>query len=143
MPVEGGYTNLTTQYTVNATNESFTTNQIFTNFSGSRFLDIPFATTLSAGPYWLLFGLSTNSASNSNRISAASNCNIMYSRHYALSQFNAYFGIMGSTNQTSGGFMGAGGFSTAGGGTTSAFPISAISSSASQNRMYFQILRSA
>jgi hypothetical protein len=50
---------------------------------------------------------------------------------------------MGSTNQTSGNMLGAGSFSTAGGGTTSALPISAISSSASHVRPYFQLIRSA
>jgi hypothetical protein len=50
---------------------------------------------------------------------------------------------MGSTNGTSGGLIGAGSFSTAGGATTSILPISAISSSASNVRPYFQMLRSA
>lgn len=143
MQVEGGGTTRTTQYTVANTNYSFTTNQIFTAFSGSRFLDIPLAASLPAGPYWLIFGMSTNSASNSARISAATNCAIGYSRHYAVSQGNINFMIMGSTDATSGGLLGAGSFSTAGGGTTANLPMSAISSSASNLRPYFQLLRSA
>jgi hypothetical protein len=57
--------------------------------------------------------------------------------------YNLSVGVMGSTNRTSGGLLGAGSFSTAGGGTTSGFPLSAISSSASHQRPYFQLLRFA
>lgn len=140
---EGGGTTHTTQYSISNTNYSFTTNQIFTAFSSVRFLDIPFANSLSPGPYWLIFGVSTSSLTNSSGISLATQCNNRYSAHYGISQANLSFGVMGSTNRTSGGLFNGGSFSTAGGGTTSGFPISAISSSASHNIPYFQLLRSA
>jgi hypothetical protein len=140
---QGGGTTRTTQYSISNTNYSFTTNQIATEWSTARFIDIPFATSLSAGPYWLLFGYSTSSASDSARCSAATNCNVRISNFYGASQANIAFRIMGSTNGTSGGLIGAGSFSTAGGATTSILPISAISSSASNVRPYFQMLRSA
>lgn len=143
-PLEGGAgTNRTTQYSISNTNYSFTTNQIATEFSGSRFMDIPFANSLSPGPYWLVFGYSSASASGGAGLGGMSNCNVRYSNHYGASQADIAFGIMGSTNFSSGGLLGAGSFSTAGGGTTSAFPISAISSSASNPRWCFQLLRSA
>jgi hypothetical protein len=140
---QGGGTTRTTQYSISNTNYSFTTNQIATEWSGGRFLDIPLANTFSAGPYWLVFGYSSSTNTNSTGVSAASNCNVRYSNHWGAIQPNVAFGVMGSTNITSGN-MGAGSFSTAaGGGTTSAFPYSAISSSASYLRPYFQLLRSA
>ena len=136
----GAGTTRTTQYSISNTNYSFTTNQIATEWSGQRFLDINFANTLSAGAYWLLFGYSSSSATNSTGMSAMTNCNIKYSNHYGASQPNLAFGIMGSTNMTSGGNLGAGSFSTVGGGTTAALPLSAISSLASNVRPYFQLL---
>jgi hypothetical protein len=143
-PMEGGTTNRTTQYSISNTNYSFTTNQIATEFSGSRMIDIPFATSLSPGPYWLVFGYTSNSASGGAAgLAGMSACNVRLSNHYGASQANIEFGVMGSTNFTSGGRLGAGSFSTAGGGTTSALPMSAISSSASNPRWYFQMLRSA
>jgi len=140
---EGGQTTRTTQYSISNTNYSFTTNQ-FTAFTSNRFLDIPFANSLSAGPYWLVVGnSSTSTTAGAAGLTNLTNCNVRYSAHYGVSQVNLTHAVMGSTNQTSGGLMGAGSFSTAGGGTTSGFDISAISSWASNNRIYFQLLRSA
>jgi hypothetical protein len=143
--VEGVGTTRTTQYSISNTNYSLTTQQIATEWSGGRMLDIPCVTSLSAGNYWLLFGISTSAATNSTRFSAATNCvGGSYLNHFMASAItNVTFGIMGSTNRTSGGLMGVGSFSTAGGGTTSILPISAISSTASFGRPYFQLLRSA
>ena len=139
---EGANTTFSTQTTIANTNYSFVTASL-TNFTGSRFLDIPFANSLSKGPYWLIIGMTTSSSSNSARISAATNCRVGYASHQVAAQWNVNFGIMGSTNLTSGGLLGMGSFSTAGGGTTASLPISAISSSASNARPYFQLLRSA
>lgn len=144
--VEGlaGRTSLTTQYSVSNTNYSFTTDQIATQFSSVRFLDIPFANSLSAGPFWMIIGMSTSSSSaGAAGLAALTNCNVRYSAHYGMSQADLSIGIMGSTNRTSGGLLGVGSFSTAGGGTTNSLDISAISSMASQPLMYFQLLRSA
>lgn len=139
---EGGAANLTTQYSISNTNYSLTTNQIATNFSTARFLDINFANSLSAGPYWLVFGYSSSSATNS--AGAWTDCNVRYSNHYGASGQTTNWGVMGSTNYASGGAnLGVGSFSTAGGGTTASIPISAISSSASHVVPMFQLLRSA
>lgn len=140
----GGGTTRTTQYSISNTNYSFTTDQIATEFSSNRMIDIPFASSLSPGAYWAVFGLSTSSASaGAAGLAALTNCNVRYSNHYGVSQADLSFGIMGSTNRTSGGLMGAASFSTAGGGTTNSIPVSAMSSIASLARVYFQLLRSA
>ena len=144
MPMEGGTTNSTTQYSISNTNLSFSTGGLFTIFTGTRFIDVPFANSLSAGNYWLIIGQSTNSATNSTGVSAATNCNVRANGSYAFAtQLNLNFGVMGQTNQTSGGLLMAGSFSTAGGGTTNSIPISAISSAASNAQLYCQLLRSA
>jgi hypothetical protein len=92
----------------------------------------------------MVIGMSSSTSSGGNTaLSGMTNCNVIYSNHYAVSMINSVWGIMGSTDFTSGGLLGAGSFSTAGGGTTNSLPISAISSNASQARLYFQMLRSA
>lgn len=140
----GASTTRTTQYSVSNTNYSFTTDQIATEWSSNRFLDIPFASSLSPGAYWAVIGMSSSTSSaGAAGLAALTNCNVRYSNHYGISQGDFSFGVMGSTNRTSGGFMGAGSFSTAGGGTTNSLDMSNISSIASLARMYFQILRSA
>lgn len=140
---EGSSTSTSTSTSTAAqTNLSF---QSFlqSNLSGNRWLDINFANSLSAGAYWLIFGFSTASATNSTGISFASNAGAKYSYHHAASNNAPFFGIMNSTNLTSGGQFGMGSFSTAGGGTTAALPISAISSSATNNFPIFQLIRSS
>lgn len=139
----GSGTSLSTQYSISNTNYSFTTNQIFTQFSGARCVDIDFDNSLAPGAYWLVFGQSTSIATNSTRFSQMTVCNVSMANFYGNSQANLSLGIMGSTNRTSGGLMGAGSFATAGGGTTANLPMSAISSMASNVKMYFQFLRSA
>ena len=140
----GGGTTLTTQTSASTSNYAFSTNS-FSAFSAARFLDIPFTASLQGGPYWIVFGGSTSSAATTGvaGLSAMTNCNARYTNHYGVSQTNLAFGVMGSTNLTSGGYFGAGSFSTVGGGTTNSIPLSAISTTAAHNRLYFQMLRFA
>jgi hypothetical protein len=140
----GGGTSLSTQYSVSNTNYSFTTDQIATNFSSARYLDIPFASSLTPGQYWLVVGLSsTSTTAGAAGLTNLTNCNVRYSAHYGNSQADLSFGVMGSTNRTSNPWNFAGSFSTAGGGTTNSIPISAISSIASMAFPVFQLARSA
>lgn len=139
--VEGVATNRTTQYTIaNANSYSFTTQQIVTEWTGTRFLDIGFGNSLSAGNYWMLVGMSTGSSANSTGISAASNCRVGFSQSYAISQANSSFMKMG-TNESVG--LNCGSFLTAGAVTTAEFPLSAISVIADNLRPYFQMIRKA
>jgi hypothetical protein len=111
----GGGTSLSTQYSVSNTNYSFTTDQIATNFSSARYLDIPFASSLTPGQYWLVVGLSsTSSTAGAAGLTNLTNCNVRYSAHYGNSQADLSFGVMGSTNRTSNPWNFAGSFSTAG-----------------------------
>lgn len=140
--VEGGGTTLTTQYSVSNTNYSFTS-QAFSNWSSNRWLDVPFANSLPAGQYWLVVGRSTSSSSGGAGLTAITSWGPRYSNHYAGTIGSLLFGVAGSSNMTSiGALIGAGVFSTAGGGTTANLPMSAISSTASNPMMYFQLLRS-
>lgn len=141
--VEGNSTSTSSGLTSSQTRYDFN-NALFTDFTGGRFVDIPFANSLSAGAYWLVFGNSTSSSANSTAISTCSAMFPRYSNHYQLTQIDSAFGIMGSTNRSSGVMIGAGAsFSTAGGGTTTSFPVSALSSIASQPVFPMQMIRSA
>lgn len=113
-------------------------------FNGFRWLDINFANSLSAGPYWLIVGLSTSSTTSGTVASSAlTNWAVSYVQHYGVSQPNTFWNNAGDTIGSSALGMGAGSFSTAGGGTTSILGINKISSAASNPRMYFQLIRSA
>lgn len=140
---EGSGVTQTTQYSLSQTNYSFTTNAMLTNISGTRFIDVNFNNSLSCGAYWLIFGISTSSASNSARVSAATNCRISVQSFWGVSQPNVSVGPMFNANLTASGMLQNGSFSTAGGGTTANLPISAISSNASNVMQYFQLIRSA
>lgn len=135
-----GFTS-TTQYSISNTNYSFVTSGIQTLFSGTRWLDINFATSLSAGPYWMVFGFSSSSATNSTGVSAATNALVSYSYHFAMSQLNVAIRPMGSTNGTASGFWGVASFSTAGGGTTNSLDLSNFTSYAGFARPYFVMQR--
>lgn len=139
---EGNSTTYTTVFAANSSVYSVPAT-FFSQISGARFLDINFNNSLSAGAYWLVVGNSTSSTTNLVNVSNLSACGVRYLNHYAMSQTNQVFAIMGSTNSTSGGMLGFGSLTTAGGGTLSAFPMSAISSSAAHNKPYFQMIRSA
>lgn len=140
---EGSGVTQTTQYSLSQTNYSFTTNAMLTNISGTRFIDVNFNNSLSCGAYWLIFGISTSTASNSARVSAATNCRISCQSFWGVSQPNVSVGPMFNANLTASGMLQNGSFSTAGGGTTANLPISAISSNASNVMQYFQLIRSA
>jgi len=65
-PGEGFTTaNTSTQYSVSATNGPISTTW-FNLFAGNRYLDIPFATSLSAGNYWLALNRITGSVGGKN-----------------------------------------------------------------------------
>lgn len=140
---ETALTSLSTQYSVSNTNYSFTTNQ-FTDFTSAKMLDMPFGASIAPGNYWMVLGMSSSSSSaGAAGLAALTNCNVRYSAHYGMSQATIPFGIMGSSNATSGGLLGAASFSTAGGGTTNSINISAMSSMANLALLYFQLLKSA
>lgn len=140
--VAGNPFTFSTQYSISHINSYIFSSTAMTDYTGTRFLDINFANSLSAGYYFLMVGLSTNSATNSTGISAASNCGIGFSRWFVGNQSNLPVKVMGSTDVASIQFA-AGSFSTVGGGTTAELAFSKISTAASNPQIYFQMLRFA
>jgi hypothetical protein len=140
---EGNGTTLNTSTSnLSTSNWPFSTTGGFSSFTGNRFIDINLTGSLDVGAYWLVVGVSTNTATTGG-IAAMTNCNVRYSQVFGGFQVNSNFGIMGSTNLTSGGLLGCGSITVAAGATTSSLSMSNMSSSASNARLYFQLLRSA
>lgn len=116
-----------------------------TLFTGPRFLDIPFATSLSAGVYWLGIGASTASASNSNIISFAGTDAMMISLA-GVSQSNVSVGLLGAATSASAHQMypGLGIHTTnASAFTRDSVAISQVSQLASNRQLPFQFIRRA
>lgn len=65
----------------------------FTQFTGSRFIDIPFSTSLQAGNYWVAYGVSNSYASNAGP--AALSGAILSNQFRNMSQSNLTFAPLG------------------------------------------------
>lgn len=107
------------------------------DFTGVRWLDTPLVTSLPASNYWILFGVSTNSAA---QVAAVSRCVVTFAGGLINRQPDTTFGSMNIVlNASIAAQPGVGSFTTAGGGTTASLGFSNISSKASHPRSYFQI----
>jgi hypothetical protein len=139
-PVSNGTSSFSVSTTATSTSYTINTN-LLTVFTGVRFFDIPFGTSLSAGNYVFLQGVSP--AFSTSGITALSNV-VMVNRPIGLSQVNNAVGRFGVSTAASIQFQSVvGSFSTAGGATTASIPISAISSSASHPIRYLTLQRQA
>lgn len=139
-PVSGVYSNYATSVAFTNVSLQISTGSM-TLFTGLRWLDIPFATSLSAGNYWIGIGGSSNSASNGGPgpISAASMAPISM---YAHSQTNLTFIRPGIASTSSVQVQpGLGSFSTnALQSTNGTVAMSNISMQVSNPKLYFQMI---
>lgn len=134
-----GQTNFTKDYSSSAASLNFHTSNL-TNLTGLKVLDFPFAGSLSPGQYWLGYGIS--STTSTGRTADQSRLGIAFT-YIGASQATLPFGVLGAATNSSVMMMPAhGSFSTAGAaGTTSSVGMAVVSSSASQNMLYFQLMR--
>lgn len=144
-PVTGS--TASTQITTQTTVGSFImhTSAFSANFNTNRFLDVPFATSLSAGQYWIALqkSSSTNTAGNTAGVNVISNYRYNNSL-FAVSQITSGFGSMGVTGTTAPLQVGNGSisFTAAGTGTlVSTLALSNITGVSSHLRMPFQMAR--
>lgn len=134
-PQEGGTTSsLASSYasTLSTINASTTG---MTNWTGSRYLDVPFAASLSPGNYWMAINQATTTGGGKG-------INWMFT-NVCRSQENAQYAIIGqATNSSNQHQFGLGSWSTnASGVTTASIALANISSVANQQRPYFQFIR--
>lgn len=123
---------------------NFTNNAAgLSNFTGYRMVDIPFATSLSAGEYWVAFQRSSTFGSTGATNITGASANLLFA---IAQQTNLPIYYLGqatnvNTNQMQ---LGLGIWSaTTQGGTTNSIALSQISSTASQPIIPFQLIRIA
>lgn len=137
----GQATNFTSSGGVSQTNRSINTTQL-TNFTNLRFLNIPMATSFSAGMYWMAWNSST-------QLSSSQNANITTVRilasNFAMSQPAQSFNLMGSATNSSNLFpIGQGNWSTNSiGTTTGSIGLANISRRLSNPILFFDMIRQA
>jgi hypothetical protein len=135
-PLTGGTSSFSTSSAVTSAAVSVSN---ASNFAGLAYLDIPFATSLAPGAYWLGFGIS--SANTTAGSSFLGNAVISFS-NWAVTQPNVAIAPMGAaTNSSVQLALGLGSFTTNAIGTTASLDLSNISSSASQPIIPFQMIR--
>lgn len=139
-PISTGTSSFSTSYaTSNLSTQALSTGN-FTRLTGYKFLDIPFAGSLSAGDYWLALNASTTQTTQGT--AGLSAVRLLYST-IGFSQNNNTYGFFGNVNNASlQAQYGVGSFTTAGGASTGSMGFSNISSSASHVVPYVSLFRS-
>lgn len=139
-PREGGNTDFTSS--AGATSASYTVQSSqLSNFTGLRFLDVPFATSLSAGNYWLAYGSSSSLSTSGN--ANMSTLRILAS-NFVATQVNQAINLLGSATNSSNQFiLGLGSYTTNQIQTTASIALANISTSASHPQLFFQMIRQA
>lgn len=132
----------TTGVTTSVTNYSLGSLSL-TRFTGFQGIDVPFNNSLSAGNYWINYGISSNTALTvSAGMSGMTNMRVSVSN--IARSMSSHWALMGQATVASEmPLPSMGSFSTAGGGTTSAFARSNVSSSNSHPMILFQLHRVA
>jgi hypothetical protein len=140
-PFEGGTSSYTTGYTNSSATLNFSSNS-YTNFTGVRYLDIPFNNSLAPGQYWMAYGQSTSVATQVAAASMLTGARMTFN-NYVITQPSLTYLRMGNISATNNyGYLLAGSFTTAGGViSTASLNLTNISSSASQPTLYFQMIR--
>lgn len=138
LPCSSGTTGFTKDYSSSAASLNFHTSRV-TDLTGNKILEIPFATLLTPGQYFLGFGVS--STTSTQRTADLSRAGIAFT-HFGVSQINSAWGTFGAATNSSVNIQpGIGSFTTAGGGTAASVELTRLSSRASQNLLYFQLMR--
>jgi hypothetical protein len=112
-----------------------------TAFTGTKYIDIPFGTQLTAGRYWLMYGASSTTATQA--FTSLGVRNAVTFNPYFVSQQSFSIGTLGAA--TSNIYMpqkALGSFTTAGGATTASFHWSKVTAAANHPMLYFQLMES-
>lgn len=141
-PISNTTSNYTTSYPQSSANVQISSASM-TLFTGPRWLDVPFALSLSAGNYWMAVGRSTNSATQAGN--AALGAASMGMSYIAVSQQNQSVALMGAVTNSSNQLQpGLGSWSTnAAVMSTSSLQLASISAMSSGPKIYFQMIRFA
>ena len=140
-PQEGA-TNITASFTTAQSSGVLAVNSENANsdFGGMHFIDVPFANSLSAGAYWLAFGRSSTTSTQS--LAFITGAALSHS-HVCATQANQVWGLFGSAGQSSNALQVGLGSYTTNAMTTSSIALSQISSTLSHLHPYFELIRQA
>lgn len=139
MPHSTGLVGFTSDYSSSAASLNFHSSNI-TGLTALKQIDFKFGTTLSAGEWWLMYGASSTSSSQFTSVGFR---NVVTFNFLGVSAGTQPVGTLGGATSSSCMFYnGVGSFTTVGGATTSSLAFSNISSSASNNVAYVQLMRS-
>lgn len=137
MPVEGGTTNLSTNYNLASANQNISTTHL-TAYTGYRFLDLNLQTLLPAGQYWM--GLQRSSVSNTTGVNTITGA-VMGQSYIGVSQISQFVNNMGAAGSSQGIQLGLGYWSTnTAGRTSNSIALSLLSTIANQPRLPFQMI---
>lgn len=139
-----GNTSFTKDYSSSAASYNFHTSNL-TDLTGTKQIDYPCGISLSQGQWFLGYGRSTNSATQNAAVSVATRMHVSYNSQIAMSQATlGAVGLLGGATNSSVmlATQGLGSYSTSGAaGTTASVELTRVSSGASNNIMYFQLVR--
>ena len=115
------------------------------NYLGYKYMDIPLVTTLNPGNYWIAFGASKTSYTNSAAATRLLSISHNGGSTVGITGANLAIGEWGQlTNATNNSWTHAAGlWTTNAQGTTNSINMAQVSTSASHNQPYFVFLRSA
>lgn len=137
----GGTSEFHTSYGVSSSAYNISSENL-TAFTGIRFMDIPFATSLSAGAYWIGMGRSTTTSTAG--LSGPVNASFGFS-NYLISQIAQSIGMLGSATVSTilarpfDGIWTTNAFNM----TTASIAQSNMSAPANNPSLYFQMIRQA
>lgn len=142
-PFAGSTSEFSTSYALDTNRVRYETS-LLTAFSGVRFVDININQKLDAGNYWLFAGYNYSYFNNNTNMTSMTNNGPVASNFYGATVLNSSIGVMGKSNLETGGYMFCGDYST--NNFLLAYPpdqlnLSQVSSMASHQRLYFQMLR--
>lgn len=139
LPCSTGTTGFTKDWSSSAASLNFHSSQL-TDLTGFKQVDFKFPVALERGNYWLMYGASTSANSNFTSIGLR---NIVTYNAFGASQPNNSWGVLGSATQSSVQWQPGNGSYTTNATSTAAIARANVSSSASNNVLYFQFMRIA
>lgn len=124
----GGTSSFSTAYSTSNVSTIAVSTGNLTRLTGAKYANAPFASSLTAGEYWLAINHSTSSTTQGTNLSGIRYRNSIL----AISQINNAIGDLGLVNvNTQGFYLGKGSFTTVGGASTASLGFSNVSTSAS------------
>jgi len=148
IPQEGATTQYTTSFGVNSASFTFNTTILSNSFVGNKWLDIPFAASLSAGAWWIALARSSTTGTSSAGAAWAQLTNITTRASlYGASQVNVPilpWGVNTSASTGAAWQQGLGAWTTnTNGATTASMALSQIFSVANQPVFPINLVRQA